>query len=221
MFKTFQRVRPLLFGSLGLLSQVDIVAGATGEAGEFVTQSSLIGKVAWRWECSGDSIGTKSREPATVLVLVHGFGGSGAGVLDAQWRTFASENKLILLAPTFRSVQTKEREGAAYYYPELGSGAALLAARAQLGRLSWAVVWRQSASVRRIGGGGPGVPPNRASRLFAGIQELQGEVEEVSEGGNERCNIGEGGGVENPVDPGRFTSGTDHSHLAENHFGAF
>ena len=57
-----------------------------------------------------------------VLVLVPGYNGAGAQMLDARWKAFATKNHLVLLAPTFRAVGNENNEGRGYYYPQQGSG---------------------------------------------------------------------------------------------------
>ncbi len=57
-----------------------------------------------------------------VLVLVPGYNGDGAKMLDARWKEFATKNGLVLLAPTFHAEGKENNEGKGYYYPEQGSG---------------------------------------------------------------------------------------------------
>lgn len=62
---------------------------------------------------------------AGVLVLVPGYNGDGAGMLDARWKEFAEKNGLVLLAPTFHAEANENNQGKGYYYPEQGSGEAM------------------------------------------------------------------------------------------------
>jgi poly(3-hydroxybutyrate) depolymerase len=62
---------------------------------------------------------------AGVLVLVPGYNGDGAGMLDARWKAFAEKNDLILLAPTFHAEGNENNQGKGYYYAEQGSGAVM------------------------------------------------------------------------------------------------
>jgi poly(3-hydroxybutyrate) depolymerase len=68
------------------------------------------------WQAEGAKAGTG------VLVLVPGFNGEGAKMLDARWKAFATKHGLVLLAPTFHSEGKENNEGKGYYYPEQGSG---------------------------------------------------------------------------------------------------
>ena len=62
---------------------------------------------------------------AGVLVLVSGYNGDGAAMLDARWKAFAEKHQLVLLAPTFHAADNEVQQGKGYYYPEQGSGAVL------------------------------------------------------------------------------------------------
>lgn len=69
---------------------------------------------SWQAEGTGASTG--------VLVLVPGYNGNGAKMLDARWKAFAEKNQLVLLAPSFRAKGDENNRGKGYYYPEQGSG---------------------------------------------------------------------------------------------------
>ena len=73
---------------------------------------------------------------AGVLVLVPGFNGDGAGMLDARWKAFAEKNGLVLLAPTFHADGNECNQGKGYYYPEQGSGEAMEQALREVTRRS-------------------------------------------------------------------------------------
>lgn len=74
-----------------------------------------------------------SRDGA-ILLLVPGFNGSGLDMLDAGWRDFAEKNRLVLLAPTFKTSLAELQTGKGYYYPEQWSGAVVEEALRELGR---------------------------------------------------------------------------------------
>lgn len=80
------------------------------------------------WEAEGAGAGTG------VLVLVPGYNGDGAGMLDARWKAFAEKNQLVLLAPTFRAAGNENNQGKGYYYPEQGSGEVMEKALRELKR---------------------------------------------------------------------------------------
>lgn len=63
------------------------------------------------------------RKGATVLLLIPGYNGSGAAMMDARWKVFAEQHGLVLLAPTFKTTPEELQQGRGYYYPEQGSGA--------------------------------------------------------------------------------------------------
>lgn len=67
------------------------------------------------WRADGD-------KAAGVLVLVPGYNGDGALMLDERWKALAEKNRLVLLAPTFHADGNENNEGKGYYYPEQGSG---------------------------------------------------------------------------------------------------
>jgi len=66
-----------------------------------------------------------ARAKAGVLVLVPGYNGDGAAMLDVRWKAFAEKNRLILLAPTFHAEANENNQGKGYYYPEQGSGSVI------------------------------------------------------------------------------------------------
>ena len=80
------------------------------------------------WEAEGAGAGTG------VLVLVPGYNGDGARMLDARWKAFAEKNQLVLLAPTFRAEGNENNQGKGYYYPEQGSGEVMEKALRELKR---------------------------------------------------------------------------------------
>ncbi len=75
-----------------------------------------------------------SMSEAGVLVLVPGYNGDGAKMLDARWKAFAEKNQLVLLAPTFRAEGHENNQGIGYYYPEQGSGEVMEKALRELKR---------------------------------------------------------------------------------------
>ncbi len=60
---------------------------------------------------------------AGVLLLIPGYNGSGAAMMDERWKSFAEMHGLVLLAPTFKTTPEELQQGRGYYYPEQGSGA--------------------------------------------------------------------------------------------------
>jgi pimeloyl-ACP methyl ester carboxylesterase len=80
------------------------------------------------WEAEGARAGAKA------LVLVPGYNGDGAGMLDARWKAFAEKNGLVLLAPTFHAEGNENNQGKGYYYPEQGSGEVMEKALKELKR---------------------------------------------------------------------------------------
>ena len=82
---------------------------------------------AWRRPAETNAV-------AGVLLLIPGFNGSGAALLDGRWAQFADECGLLLLAPTFHASAEELHRREGYYYPEQGSGAALEQALAEVAR---------------------------------------------------------------------------------------
>jgi hypothetical protein len=68
---------------------------------------------------------TSTKPSNGVLVLVPGYNGDGAAMLDARWKLFAETHRLVLLAPTFQVAEQQLQQGKGYYYPEQGSGAVM------------------------------------------------------------------------------------------------
>ena len=79
-----------------------------------------------------------SVSPRGLLLLIPGHNGSGAAMLDERWRQFADQHQLVLLAPTFISSNPEElHHHQGYYYPAVGSGAAIEAALAETHQRIW------------------------------------------------------------------------------------
>lgn len=67
------------------------------------------------------------QNPAAVLVLAPGANGDGeALVMDAGWRRFAEEQRLMLVGLSFASEMDTIYDGTGYYYAAKGSGKLLL-----------------------------------------------------------------------------------------------
>lgn len=74
----------------------------------------------------------EARADTRVLVLVPGYNGRGEQMLDARWKAFATNQKLVLLAPTFHAEGKENNDGKGYYYPEQGSGEVMEKALAEV-----------------------------------------------------------------------------------------
>jgi poly(3-hydroxybutyrate) depolymerase len=105
----------MLKATVGILSLLCCVLSAAEEQWAFALHGQDVPFRMWR------SDGVK----AGVLVLVPGYNGDGAGMLDARWKAFAEKNGLVLLAPTFHAEANENNQGKGYYYPEQGSGAVM------------------------------------------------------------------------------------------------
>lgn len=68
--------------------------------------------------------------PKGVLLLVPGCNGDGRAMLaeTGPWARFADEMHLVLVGPSFKTTLEEVHSRRGYYYPELGSGEATLAA---------------------------------------------------------------------------------------------
>ena len=97
----------------------------------FLCRVLLAGEEQWTVSTHGMSVPFRSweaegaRAGAGVLVLIPGYNGDGARMLDARWKAFAEKYQLVLLAPTFHADGNECNQGKGYYYPEQGSGAVL------------------------------------------------------------------------------------------------
>lgn len=94
----------------------------------WVVSSRGMGVPFRSWAAEGTGAG------AEVLVLVPGYNGDGARMLDERWKAFAQKNGLALLAPTFRAAGHENNRGKGYYYPEQGSGEVMEKALKELKR---------------------------------------------------------------------------------------
>ena len=80
------------------------------------------------WVCQGNM-------PAgQVLLLIPGYNGSGQQMFTPQWKVFANQYHLILLAPTFTTSMEELKKRQGYYYPDQWSGEATEDALTELGR---------------------------------------------------------------------------------------
>ena len=77
---------------------------------------------------------SRTAAPASVLLLIPGYNGSGEAMLDYRWKAFAEKHRLVLLAPTFKTSPEELQRGRGYYYPEQGSGAEVERMLQQVGR---------------------------------------------------------------------------------------
>lgn len=69
------------------------------------------------------------KRPKGFLVLCPGYNGDGAYLIGKkEWQKFADDNGLILIGLSFASDVEKLHDGTGYYYPEHGSGKALIKA---------------------------------------------------------------------------------------------